>query len=233
MRAFLHRYELDRSRPSVAGAGRDLARRALLPAVALWAAVVGLGLIVVGPLGSLPGEASLNRDLVEAREPGLDTATSVVSNVGGTEFIVLGCAVVVAAVWWRTREWWFAVVPALAVGLQALVFVTAAAVVDRERPDVLPLDEAPPTSGFPSGHSGAAAAFYVVLAMLAQRLRRPVLRRAVTGLCLAVPLAVATARLYRGMHGATDVLVGLLNGLVCVWLAWRYLRRRPGAQTRA
>lgn len=233
MRAFIHRYELDRSRPSVAGAARDLARRALLPAVVLWASVVALGLTIVGPLGSLPGEASLNDDLVEVREPGLDTTSSVVSNVGGTEFIILGCAVVVAAVWWRTREWWFAVVPALAVSLQALVFVTAAAVVDRERPDVVPLDEAPPTSGFPSGHSGASAAFYVVLAMLAQRLRHPVLRWAVTGLCLVLPVAVGTARLYRGMHGASDVVVGLLNGLVCVWLAWRYLRRSAGAQTRA
>ena len=46
-----------------------------------------------------------------------------------------------------------------------------------------------------------------------------------TVLLLAAPLAMGTARLYRGMHSLSDVLVGLANGIVCALLAWNYLRR--------
>jgi undecaprenyl-diphosphatase len=37
---------------------------------------------------------------------------------------------------------------------------------------------------------------------------------------------VAYARLYRGMHHLSDVLVGFLNGIVRAVLAWNYLRRK-------
>jgi undecaprenyl-diphosphatase len=110
-----------------------------------------------------------------------------------------------------------------------MVFVTSAAVVGRERPDVEQLDDSPPTSSYPSGHTGASTAFYLVLAILAQRITRPALRWAATATCLLVPVLVAFARLYRGMHQPTDVALGVVNGVVCAWLAWRYLRRSDDA----
>jgi len=137
----------------------------------------------------------------------------------------------VVVIYWRTRWWWFAVIPALAVALQAFVLMTSALVVGRGRPEVDKLHESPPTSGFPSGHTGASTAFYVTAVLVVQRISNPVLRVAVTVLCLAVPVLVAYARLYRGMHHVSDVVVGGLNGLVCAYVAWRYLRRDP--QTRA
>ena len=225
MDRFLHRYELDTSEPSVTQARRDVLRRALAPAIVLWAGILGLGLLIVGPLDSLPAEGEVNEELVEARTPAWDSITSLMSNVGATEFIVGACVVGVGLLWWRTRQWWFAIVPALAVALQALLFVTSAQLVGRTRPEVEHLDESPPTSGFPSGHAGASTAFYLTLALVAQRIRRPVLRGLATALCVLVPLAVGFARLYRGMHFLTDVVVGTLNGVVCAWLAWRYLRR--------
>ena len=66
------------------------------------------------------------------------------------------------------------------------------------------------------------------LALLCQRITRPWLRWGLTVGCILVPFAVATARLYRGMHHPTDVVVGLLNGVVCAVLAWGYLRRDVG-----
>lgn len=225
----VHRWERDPSRPTVRRAFADLGRRALLPVLPLWAAIVGTGLVIVGPLDSLPEEKAVNEAFVDARTPVLDSVTAFLSNIGGTLFIVSACAVAIALLWWRTRQWWFAVVPGIAVALQALVFVTSAAVVGRGRPDVEPLDLAPPTSSFPSGHTGASTAFYLTMALLAQRIRQPALRWAATILCVLVPLLVATARLYRGMHSLTDVLVGLLNGIVCALLAWLYLRRSERA----
>ena len=146
-------------------------------------------------------------------------------NIGATLFIITGCVVAMALILWRTRQWWFAVVPAIAISVQSAVFVTSAAVVGRGRPGVEQLDVSPPTSSFPSGHVGASTAFCVTLALLSQRISHPVVRWAATALCLLVPILVAYARLYRGMHHLSDVLVGMANGLVCAWLAWRYLRR--------
>ncbi|GAA2727553.1 phosphatase PAP2 family protein [Cellulomonas aerilata] len=223
------RWADDGARPTARRVGRDLVRRALAPAAAWWAVVVGTGTLIVGPLGDPAGEDAAVRAMEPGRTPVLDTLTSLWSNVGATEFIIGACLAVMAVLWWRTRRWWFAIVPGIAVAVQAAVFVTAAFVVQRDRPEADALDVAPPTSSFPSGHVGASTAFYVVLAVLSRRIRRPALRWAATAACLLVPVLVAYARLYRGMHHPSDVVVGVLNGLVCAWLAWHYLRPQSAA----
>ena len=92
------------------------------------------------------------------------------------------------------------------------------------------VDDHGQVQGFPSGHAGAATGLYFTLALLAMRIPNPALRRVVVGVCLAIPLLVATARVYRGMHHVTDVLVGVLNGLVAALLAWCWLRRSDRSQ---
>ena len=131
-----------------------------------------------------------------------------------------------ALVWWRTKQWWYAVIPAIAIAAQASVFVAATTLTDRKRPTVEHLDPAPPTSSYPSGHMGASTALYLTFALMAQRIETVWLRRLVTVVCAIVPLLVGYARLYRGMHHLVDILVGLVNGVVCALLAWNYLRRR-------
>ncbi|UZN01751.1 phosphatase PAP2 family protein [Cellulomonas sp. S1-8] len=227
MHAFWHRYQTDTSRPTAQQVRRDLARRVLLPAVVLWCVVVGLGLLITGPLGNLEGEYAVNEWFVQQRTPALDAVTTVLSAIGQTEFLIGACVLAIALTWWRTRQWWYAIVPGLAVAVQAVIFLSSSLVVGRERPDVDQLDHAPPTSSYPSGHTGAAAAFYLTLAMQAQRIERPVLRWLVTVLCVLVPVAVGVARAYRGMHSPTDVIVGFLNGATCAVLSWNYLRRTP------
>jgi undecaprenyl-diphosphatase len=153
------------------------------------------------------------------------------SHIGNTEIVIGVCVLAVGLLWWRTRQWWVATIPAVAIALQATVFVIATAVVARPRPHVPHLDPAPPTSSYPSGHVGAATALYVSFALLAQRIRPPALRRVVTALCLVIPALVAWARLYRGMHHLTDILVGVANGLACALLAWAYLHRKGQSST--
>ena len=231
MHTFLHRYELDRSAPTGREALRDIGVRVLLPAVGLWVVLVGVGLLITGPLDGLPREAAVNEWFESIRTPALNSVTAALSAIGTTEFIIGACVLFVALFWWRTKQWWLAIVPPQAIAVQAIVFMTAALVVGRERPDVEKLDDSPPTSAYPSGHTGASTAFYVVLAMLAQRIGNRVLRVVVTVVCLLVPIAVGTARLYRGMHSLSDVLMGALNGLVCAFLAWNYLRRDTSSAT--
>ena len=56
-------------------------------------------------------------------------------------------------------------------------------------------------------------------------------RRVVITLCVIAPLLVSYARLYRGAHHVSDIVVGILNGLLCALLAWNYLRRDPAGST--
>ena len=223
--AFLTRYTDDRSTPSVGEALRDLALRVLLPAVVLWLAIVGVGKLIEGPLGGLEGESAINKDLQNGRTPLWDNVTAVWSHIGNTEIVIGVCVVMVGLIWFLTKQWWVAIVPAIAIAVQATVFVVATAVTGRDRPEVEHLDPAPPTSSYPSGHVGASTALYFTLAAMCQRISNPVLRRVLTVVCLVIPFLVAYARLYRGMHHLSDVVVGFLNGLTCAILAWLYLRR--------
>ncbi len=223
----VNRFAADTSRPTVGEFWHDLWRRAMVPAVGLLAVITGIGFLIIGPLDDLPAETAPVQWLAEHRVPALDTWTEIWSFIGGTEFIIGGSILVFVITVWATREWWYGIIPGVAVFLQAAVFMISAAVVGRERPEVDKLDDAPPTSSFPSGHTGASTAFWVTTALVAQRIRITWLRVVVTVVTLAVPLLVAFSRLYRGMHHPTDVFFGAVNGLVCVWLAWYFLRRQP------
>jgi len=227
---FIHRYEIDSSRPSVGSALRDIALRVLAPAVVLFGLIVGIGFLIVGPLKDLPWENDLSKSVAAGRTATMNSITAVWSHIGNTEIVIGVCVVVVALVWWRTKQWWYAVIPAIAIAAQASVFVAATTLTDRKRPTVEHLDPAPPTSSYPSGHMGAATALYLTFALMAQRIERVWLRRVVTVVCAIVPLLVGYARLYRGMHHLVDILVGMVNGIVCALLAWNYLRRRAAGE---
>jgi len=206
-----------------------LLRGALAPGMVLWLAIAGFGLLLTGPFkGWDRSESDLNRTLQDTRTGTWDSVTALWSHVGNTEAIIGVCAVVVAVLWWRTRRWWFAVIPAIAISLQATIFVTVSAVVGRPRPEVPHLDPAPPTSSYPGGHVGASVALYTSLAIMATTIERTWLRRTVIGPCSAIPILIAYARLYRGMHHLSDVIVGAINGLVCAGLAAGCLVRRRG-----
>jgi membrane-associated phospholipid phosphatase len=204
-----------RTGPDRRTAVRGLLLGALLPGFVLWLAIVGLGQLLAGPLkGWNQSESTLNQSLQDTRTSTWDSVTALWSHLGNTEIIIGVCVIAVAVIWWRTRRWWFAVIPAIAISLQASIFVAASAVIGRPRPAVPHLDPAPPTSSYPSGHVGASVALYTSLGIMASGIERTWLRRTVIGVCSVIPFLVAYARLYRGMHHLSDVVVGAVNGLV-------------------
>jgi len=155
---FLTRWDDDQSRPAVTSALRDLAVRAVLPAVALFGVIVAFGYVLKGPLFELSEEEKeVNRDLQASRDGLWNTITDVMSTIGNTEYVIGVCLIVVGLVWWRTKQWWYAVVPGIAISLQASVFVAATHVVGRARPTVEPLDPTPPTSSTSPSASEATA----------------------------------------------------------------------------
>lgn len=224
--SFVRRYDEDTSAPSFGAALRDFVVRAVLPAIPWWGLIVAIGWVIMHPLHKLPGEVAVNQALQSQRTPTLDAishAISFSSDTWSNIALTAVCCLVLLAI---TRRWWEAVIPALSIGLQASVFVLATWLTDRPRPEVPHLDPAPPTSGYPSGHVGVTMALYLVLALFALRIPHRA-GRLLAFVFLLMPLAMAWARMYRGMHHLSDVIVGLLNGLVCALLAWHYLRRSP------
>jgi membrane-associated phospholipid phosphatase len=111
------------------------------------------------------------------------------------------------------RRWREPMLVAVAVAGEVLIFLLVTMLVDRKRPPVSHLDEAPPTSSFPSGHTAASIVLWGALAVLAnERARSALVRNLFLVLAFVMPLLVASSRLYRGMHFLTDVLGGVLLG---------------------
>jgi membrane-associated phospholipid phosphatase len=217
--------------PSRRTALRDVLFFAIAPGVVLWAAISAFGKLFTGPLKSWNhSESDLNRSLQDTRTPTWDSVTAIWSHIGNTEIIISLAVVAVVLVYWRTRRWWFAAIPAIAISLQAAVFVAATLVTGRPRPDVPHLDPAPPTSSYPSGHVGASVALFASLAIMATTIERTWWRRTVIAVCSLIPVLVAYARLYRGMHHLSDVIIGAINGLICAALAAHCLLHR-GSET--
>jgi membrane-associated phospholipid phosphatase len=207
--------------------GRALLTRVVGPALVLWAGLIGFGLVVAGPLsGPLRDEVDVDQYLAAERSHTWNTITLLWSALGSTEVVIGASLIIGALTLWRTRDWRLAAVPAIAILIETVIFLSIASLVDRERPPVVKLDVAPPTSSYPSGHAGASTALYLAFAFLALHISRAWLRWTIIFLCLITPLLVAFARLYRGMHYVTDVAAGIVDGIVCMLLAYGWYRHQ-------
>lgn len=216
------------SAPTGAQMRRSVLTRLLLPTALLWVTVVGVGFLVVDVFAI--DERAMSDAFVEARTSTLDSVTAVVSEMGNTQVLMATCLVIVAFIWWQSRQWWLAIVPAVALAVEALVFLTSSIVVGRSRPDVEQLDHAPPTSSFPSGHTGASTAVYLAVALCATRIRHTGLRVTIIVVSVLVPIGVGVSRIYRGMHHPTDVVAGFAVGATCALVAWSWLATRDAAE---
>jgi membrane-associated phospholipid phosphatase len=194
------------------------------------AILVGFGMLLTGPVQDewpLTEEDEITTSLAEDRTSTWNTVTWWWSEIGNTGTIIVACGIVVVVlrlVLHRWRESLFVV--AATIG-QTATFLAASSMIDRERPDVPKLDIAPPTSSFPSGHSSAALALYVSLALvIIWHVRRTWVAWLATTAMLLLPVAVAWARLYRGMHHPSDIAGSLINGTLCIALAWFLVKHR-------
>ncbi|WP_405091543.1 phosphatase PAP2 family protein [Micromonospora sp. NBC_01392] len=198
----------------------QIARRVLLPVALLFAVMVGLGLLVTRVLTHtwpFTVEDAVNREFAGDRSSGWNDVSLVFSTLASTQMIVVVtvlAALVLRLVLHRWREPLFL---CAAVSAQALIFLFTTMVIDRNRPAVEHMDASPPTSSFPSGHTSAATALYVGLAvLLALRARSTPAKVTWWTLLVLVPVGVALTRMYRGMHHPSDVVASFVNGGTCV-----------------
>ena len=197
---------------------RRAVRLAAIPAAAWYAVLVGSGLLIAGAVrGAVSGEDGLVEALQDGRSPSWDDVTHWVSWSANTGTIILAACVVGLVLRLVLRQWVEPLVLWAGVALQSALFLLTTLAVSRPRPDAAHLDPAPPTSSFPSGHTGASMALWLGLALvLATRVRSRALRVVIVLVLACIPVAVAVSRLDRGMHHPSDVAFGLLNGVAAV-----------------
>jgi undecaprenyl-diphosphatase len=194
-------------------------KRVVLPVVALWVAMIGLGLLVTKVLQHtwpFTVEDGVNRGFAGDRGAGWNAVSLVFTTLANTPVIIVVTALVAIVLRLTVHRWREPIFLAAVVTAQALVFFFATLVIDRSRPDVRHMDESPPTSSFPSGHTSAAVALYAGLALTLALLARRTWVKALCWALVLVPVSVALSRLYRGMHHPSDVVASFLNGAFCI-----------------
>jgi len=203
----------------VSGLVVQAAKRIALPVVALLIVMIGLGLLVTKVMEHVwpfTVEDTVNRDFAANRDGTFNGVSGFFSFVGSTPCIIGVTALVAIILRLTLHRWREPLFLCAAVTAQALVFFFTTLAIDRQRPTVKHLDSSPPTSSFPSGHTSAAVALYVGMAVVLSLLVRRTWLKAVCWALVLVPVGVALARLYRGMHHPTDVTASFLNGVTCI-----------------
>ncbi|BBH71076.1 hypothetical protein ACTI_77610 [Actinoplanes sp. OR16] len=216
---------------------KQAAKSIVLPIGALLVFLIGLGLLLTHQAAHwwpLTVEDGVNREFAADRTASLTELSGWTSNVANTGWIIAVTAVVAVILRLVLHRWRESIFLCLAVTAQALVFYFTTLAIDRPRPDVQRLDQSPPTSSFPSGHTSASVALYLGLALLLAGLARHTWLKALCWLLVLVPISVALSRVYRGMHHPSDIVAAFINGTTCVIVMSRaILDRRVGPWLRS
>jgi membrane-associated phospholipid phosphatase len=221
--------------------GRGHPVRTFLAGVALSYCVIAglsilLGLLVThlvhADAGLADADGSFVRFLARHRSDGLTDASLVGSIMAGGVVlpIVVGVCGVFAAAF---KQWRLGAFLIFALGVESAAYRTTTLVVHRQRPSVHRLEHLPVNASYPSGHTAAAIAVYCGLALLiSSRVTNLYGRVLIWTVAVAIPVFVALARLYRGMHHPLDVLGGVCIGIAAL-VAMVLTSRAAGNAARA
>jgi membrane-associated phospholipid phosphatase len=195
---------------------RDTASTWRLVCLLTLGAFLGLG-VTAFATGLLPGDLDVRQALLEQRS---DLAYHVarVVNEAGTWRVILPATLLLFFLSRAARlHWWLWGATMLA---GAMIENGIKILVGRPRPSGF-------SFGFPSGHTGAAATFAIIVVYIVSRERLPALpRHVLQALALVVMVLVGWARIVLGAHWPTDVLGGFLFGAGCAAAAawWESVR---------
>ena len=182
-------------------------------------ALTGIGKLIMitrNANGNLLGDHTIPHWFAAHRTARLTHWSAIFSTLGATQAILIA-ALATCVVFLAVTRRWRPVVFVAAVMLGELgMFLAAAAVVKRSRPDVTQLDQHLPTSAYPSGHEAATCCLYIAIAILVIGHARGWWRWLFGVPAIAMPVLVALSRLYRGEHHPTDLLASLLFS--ALWL---------------
>ncbi|HEY2791298.1 MAG TPA: phosphatase PAP2 family protein [Micromonosporaceae bacterium] len=195
--------------------------------VLILGAITGLGELVVHSGHNVLGDTTVPHWFAARRTPTLTSWSAITSQMGATEATLLvsiaTCVVALAAL----RRWRPVIFIATLMVGELAMFLVAAYVVRRPRPDVPNLDKHLPTYAYPSGHVAATLCIWFGLSLLVIGHARGWWRWLVLIPAVAMPALVALSRMYRGEHHPTDVLGSLV--FAALWIPALYLLLRPNA----
>jgi membrane-associated phospholipid phosphatase len=198
--------------------------------VALTVVWIGLGMLLTGPL---KGGAIVRADervaqwMVDQRTPTWNHVTVWGSLLAETITKVVVTALLALLFLKLWRRWFEPVFLIVSLVIEAAAFIVVTTVVGRNRPDVPRLDGSPVGSSFPSGHTAAAAAYAAIAVLVFWHTPKRWVRVLVVFVSVLIPVIVALARLYRGMHFLSDTLAGAALGVAAVALTAIVMARSP------
>jgi membrane-associated phospholipid phosphatase len=165
---------------------------------AFFAALAGAVILI----GVLPADVTVRETLLGWASPAVVALMRLV-NYGGDWRVLLPGTLLLLLLFRRARErWWLWIGLMLAApASEGLLKLT----IGRARPEDV-------SSGFPSGHATAAAAFFGAVLYLAGALP-PAARRLVRALAISAIVLVGLARVILRAHWPSDVLGGITLGL--------------------
>jgi undecaprenyl-diphosphatase len=194
---------------------------------ALW---IGFGKLLTGPLDGgavVRADERVARWWVGQRTPTMNDASLIGSMLAETITKIAVTAVLALVLLWVWRRWFEPLVLVISLIVEAAAFIAVTTVVGRDRPDVPHLDSSPVGSSFPSGHTAAAAAYAAIAVIVFWHTRKIWARLLVVVIVALIPVIVAVARMYRGMHFLSDTIAGALLGGASVALTVIVLSHSP------
>ncbi|GAB2661446.1 phosphatase PAP2 family protein [Nocardia goodfellowii] len=202
-----------------------------------WVLLVGLILGIGLSIRALEANTSVLRwdhqvvaMLADHRTSTLTSVLVVFGELGDTVAIIVGALVVAALALAVFRSWRPVLFLAVALFGEITLFLTTAAIVDRDRPRVAHLNpDLPPTASFPSGHVAASLTLYAGTAALVWAGTRRWQYRLVAAAALLIPVMVGVQRLYAGAHHPTDLFGAVV--LASMWTAIAWWVIKPVAAT--
>jgi undecaprenyl-diphosphatase len=217
-----------------------LGRRECVQLIVAFVVVVG----VFTAVGTLVTETwapnaitDLDQDVAEALADGRTPTKTDAAHWGAfpaeTVTKIIASAVfvlVLLAVW---RRWHEPLLIASTLIFEASAFIIVTHLVGRPRPDVPRLLDSPVTSSYPSGHVAAATVYLAVAIVVAWNTRSKWLPAVVAVLIAGIVVGVGWARMYQGMHHLSDVVAGVLLGLVTLAICAYVITHSSRAPRRA
>ena len=135
----------------------------------------------------------------------------------GTPGPLAGLLAIVAAILIVKKRWRWAAYLAFTCGMGGLLNLAIKSYFERARPDLAEALRHASGYSFPSGHAMGSMITFGALAYLGMRvIPRWRWRAAALALALSIILAIASSRIYLGVHWISDVGAGLAAGLIWI-----------------